>query len=147
MRKKITTLIVLAIAAFGLLGSNAASAASAGDVGSKEYETDYAVEHSMTDHDRVCYGSEDDWNGNVVGCVMPYGDILWLYDTDQDFSSVKMKWRDADGSRHGECIDDDGYGDQTRCNKNFKEGHTIKWELVWWEEGEWHSSQTYSTVV
>lgn len=150
MRNRIITFVALAIAAFGLLGSTAAPASastSAGDVGTEAYETDYAVLHGMTDHKRECYGDDTEWNANVVGCVMPYGDIFWLYDIDQDASSVKLTWRDADGSRHGVCIDDEGYGDQTRCNKNLPEGHTIKWELVWWEGGDWHSSETYSTNI
>ncbi|HEY1175023.1 MAG TPA: hypothetical protein VGF17_02615 [Phytomonospora sp.] len=147
MRQRIITFIAMAVAAFGLLGSAAASAA---DAGGAKYETDYAVLHGMTSHDRDCYGDDTDWNANVVGCVMPHGDMFWLYDIDRDASSVKLTWRDATDKtnpRHGVCIDDEGYGDQTRCDKNLPEGHTIKWELVWWEDGEWESSKTYSTKI
>lgn len=144
MRKRIIALVAMAFAAFGLLGS---TAAFAGDVGAEKYESQYAVLHEMTHHDRECYGSENDWNGNVVGCVQPYGDVLWLIDTDSDASSVKMTWKVPAEDRSGECIDNEGYMDQTRCNKSFHDGNVVYWRLHWWEGGGWHSSDTYSTRI
>lgn len=133
VRKRIGFLIAAVLATFAILGSTAASAA--GEVGTNEYETDYAVPHEMTtENPKYCLTGSND----VTGCFMPYGDILWLRDTAADGKGVKIVWTDLDGSRSGVCIDEQGKAaGWTRCNKNFSEGHNIRWQVSWYDAGKW----------
>ena len=137
MFKRVIAIVGLAFAAFAFLGATSASAASA----AKEYDS--AATHAMTGYSKECISVDD-----VTGCVMPYGDILWLDDHEADGYGVKLIWWDTDGPRLGECANNHGaVTGWTRCNKNLPEGHDIKWVVSWYEGGSWHNSRSETTRV
>ncbi|WP_163511740.1 hypothetical protein [Fodinicola acaciae] len=135
MYKRMLATGLLATAVFATIGANPASA-------SAKQEIDHAKAAIMTGYHKECAS-----NDNVTGCVMPYGDILWLKDNDTDGYGVKLTWKDTDGSRYGQCQDNLGSGDWSRCNKNFPEGHVISWYLTWYEDGAWHNGGRQTTKV
>ncbi|PRY59644.1 MULTISPECIES: hypothetical protein [Glycomyces] len=107
--------------------------------------------------DEINYAVDADWTGtctdrrytpNVEGCVEPGGDILWVKDNAANGYSVKLRWYDLDGSRTGECIDTLGQAKAwTICNKDFTEGHRIRWSLGWNSANGWDYSDWWTTTV
>lgn len=133
MRRRIMLLMGAVLVAPALLGSGTASASTS--TAAAENEINTAAKHPMTEHAKECHTGSND----VRGCVMPYGDILWLDDLEYDGWGVKLKWQDVKDGRKGECHANHGAaGGWARCNKDFKEGHEIRWWLVWYEDGAWH---------
>ncbi|NUQ90397.1 MAG: hypothetical protein HOQ43_18290 [Glycomyces artemisiae] len=107
--------------------------------------------------DEINYAVDADWTGtctdrrytpSVEGCVEPGGDILWVKDNAANGYSVKLRWYDLDGSRTGECIDTLGQAKAwTICNKDFTEGHRIRWSLGWNSANGWDYSDWWTTTV
>jgi hypothetical protein len=136
MRKRIAAVLAaLAISLFAALGI--ASPAAAAD------EINYAVDADWT-------GSCTDrrYLPQVDGCVQANGDILWIKDNVANGYGVKLRWYDQDGSRSGECIDTLGQAKAwTVCNKDFPEGHDIRWSLCWDSSTGWDCSDWWTTRV
>ncbi|MEU5871116.1 hypothetical protein AB0A73_06080 [Glycomyces sp. NPDC047369] len=107
--------------------------------------------------DEINNAVDADWTGtctdrrytpNVEGCVEPGGDILWVKDNAANGYSVKLRWYDLDGSRTGECVDTLGQAKAwTVCNKDFTEGHRIRWSLGWNSANGWDYSDWWTTTV
>jgi hypothetical protein len=105
----------------------------------------------------INYAVDADWTGsctsprytpNVDGCVQSNGDDLWVKDNVANGYGVKLKWYDQDGTRTGECIDNLGQAKAwTYCNKDFTEGHDIRWSICWDSANGWDCSDWYSTRV
>jgi hypothetical protein len=104
----------------------------------------------------INYAVDADWTGtcthrlylpHVDGCVEPAGDILWVKDNQANNYSVKLRWYDQDGNRSGECIDTLGQARAwTVCNKDFPEGHDIRWSVGWnsangWDYSDWQTTR------
>lgn len=153
MRKRIFTTIALALAGFALLGSTSASAGGAPSSSEttarptaavkQKVERNEAKQHQMTGYSKECHAV-----GDVEGCFMPYGDILWLDDKGLDGEPVKLLWWDVhpDGPRLGVCTGSQGFnGGWARCNKDLPENHQIKWKVSWWDNGQWHNSKAFYT--
>lgn len=78
-----------------------------------------------TDHPKKCV--DHIW---VDACIQPYGDIIWVKDNYADDRSVGVLWEDLDGPREGRCYDFlSANADWTACNKDFPEGHEIRWTV------------------
>lgn len=137
MRNRIAGLIAaIAIPLFAVIGLAAPAAAA--------YETDWAIDSDwFADSSRECYS-----NAYVSGCVQPSGDFIWLKDDDANGHPVQITWWDADGDREGYCIDNLGTAKAwTTCNKDWPEGHEIGWYVQWYNDGQWWSGPTQTTVV
>jgi hypothetical protein len=97
-----------------------------------------------------------DWSSNctpkylpmVDGCIQANGDDLWIKDNVANGYSVKLEWYDLDGTRTGECVNTLGQAKAwTYCNKDFTEGHDIRWQLCWNSSNGWDCSDWWTTRV
>ncbi|MFD8035573.1 hypothetical protein ACFV3F_44030 [Streptomyces sp. NPDC059717] len=75
---------------------------------------------------------------NSVGadvCFMPWGDKIWVYDTQADGASAVARWY-TDYGRWGTCRNAHGAGEWAFCNKDFAEGHTIYFRATQYDAGK-----------
>ena len=138
IRKQIRTAALTFIAALGLvLGAAAPAQAS-------DFESDNTEPRSYSSYWKDCASVD-----NYKACVQPYGDLIWIKDGLKDGYAPKVYWWDEDGDRWGACTNRQGFdAGWTACNKNFPEGHEIRWRFHWRNyDGTWeHSADQYTTV-
>ncbi|MDA1387756.1 MULTISPECIES: hypothetical protein [Glycomyces] len=136
MRKRIAAALA-ALAVSLLAGFGIASPAAAAS------ETNYAVDADWTGS---CASPR--YTPNVDGCVQSNGDDLWVKDNVANGYGVKLRWYDQDGTRTGECIDNLGQAKAwTYCNKDFTDGHDIRWSVCWDSANGWDCSDWWTTRV
>jgi hypothetical protein len=136
IRKRIAgVLAAFAMAALAVLAVASPAAASESN---EAVDTPWSYEYSKECH----------YLDYVSGCIQPNGDVLWVKDNVPNGYSVSLTWVDTDSTRSGTCIDylgsDAGWG---TCDKDFTEGHEIKWALGWNSSTGWHFSSWYYTTV
>lgn len=138
IRKHIRTAALTSFAAVGLVLGAAVPAQAA------EYERDNTEPRSYSSHWKDCSSVD-----NYEACVQPYGDLIWIKDGLKDGHSPKVFWWDEDGDRFGVCTNRQGFdAGWTACNKNFPEGHEIRWVFHWRNyDGTWESSANQYTTV
>ncbi len=136
MRKRISTMFGALMVSLGvalMIGSPAAAS-----------ESNTAVDTPWSGQ----YPKECHYLDYVSGCVQGNGDVLWVKDNVPNNYSVSLTWQDLDSNRSGTCINtlgsDRGWG---TCNKDFTEGHDIKWALGWNTSSGWKFSSWYETRV
>lgn len=117
-RRVLLVLAALAGMVATLLTPSAAQAAYYGD------ETDYAVATRAPEGaDGVDYFCAS--HTNVIVCVMPYGDKIYVADLKKDDYAAVAEWMvetEPDPSiRFGSCVNKLGGGKWGLCNKNFPE--------------------------
>ncbi|MFI9487220.1 hypothetical protein ACIG47_12590 [Promicromonospora sp. NPDC052451] len=136
--KRIRTAVLTALVALGVgLGAVAPAQAAA-------YEVNYTEPRAYSSHSKDCASVD-----RYQACVQPYGDLIWIKDGLKDGESPFVTWTDLDGDRSGMCINRQGVdAGWTACNKNFPEGHEIRWTFTWRNyDGTWESSAYQYTVV
>ncbi|MFJ3086737.1 hypothetical protein [Streptomyces sp. NPDC086838] len=105
------------------------SIASAAYYGS---ETNYATTAVPGDVDQH-------WEGSEISGASVYftalGDWFKVYDTKKDGYSAVVEWRDLDSSRTGACVNKMGADSRGGCNKNFTEGHEIRFRAALYNNG------------
>lgn len=124
IRKRLITLVSAVLMSLGAVVVVATPAQAAA-------EFDYAVDATWSDeHTKTClYGTY------MAACLQPYGDYIWIQDRYKDGNSVWVRWWDQDGDRNGTCYNNLGVDRAwTWCNKNFPEGHIIKWEMHYYDD-------------
>ncbi|MFC8797781.1 hypothetical protein ACFT2C_08595 [Promicromonospora sp. NPDC057138] len=109
-----------------------------------EYENDQAEPRAYSSHPKDCVSFD-----RYGACVQPYGDLIWIKDGIKDGHGPYVSWTDMDGDRAGLCFDQQGVdAGWTACNKNFPEGHEIRWQLTLRNyDGTWESSAYRYTTV
>ena len=124
MRRRIAAILGTLMTAFGIVIATASPAAA--------YEINYAVDVDWNnDHAKVCT-SDTYVFGAGEACVQPAGDDIWVRDGDADGYLVAVYWDDLNSARAGKCIDNLGAAKAwTMCNKDFTDGHTIRWRFAW----------------
>jgi hypothetical protein len=137
MRERIAAVLASLVLSLGVVLGLASPAAAA-------TENDYAVDVDWNDdHYKSCISTT-----YVEGCLQPNGDVFWVKDNVANGHEVWIEWEDLDSGRYGYCIDNLGKAKGwTACNKNFTEGHQIRWKLVWSLDGGWNSSYARTTTV
>lgn len=126
-----------ALLAFGLAFTMAAPAQAA------DAEIDTAVPRANSSYAKDCVTRTQG-----TACVQPYGDILRLRDLKKDGYGLQLHWSDLNGDRWGWCSGGGVDRGWLACNKNFPEGHTIAWRMMYYDsngEARWTSYQ-YTTV-
>jgi hypothetical protein len=108
------------------------------------YEDDPTV-----DIDWYADSSRDCWSTTAAAaCIQRNGDDIWIRDNTNDRNVVTVVWWDTNGTREGYCID--GLGPSkvwTYCNKDWTDGHQINWYVHYYDDGQWWSGPTQTTVV
>jgi len=137
MRNRIVAILASVAAVLAVVLGLASPAAAA-------TETDYAVNAAWNDdYYKSCISTT-----YVEGCLQPNGDVFWVKDNVSNGHEVWIEWEDLDNGRYGYCIDNLGADVAwTKCNKNFAEGHRIKWNLAWQIDGGWNFSYSKTTTV
>jgi hypothetical protein len=138
MRNRIAALIAaLAIPLFAILGLATPAAAA-------ELEVNY-----VKDVDWYADSSRECWSAPAAAaCIQRNGDDIWIRDNTNEGAWVHVYWWDRDGSRHGTCTDNLGSSKVwTMCNKDWTDGHEIAWYLEYYDDGQWWSGFTQTTVV
>ncbi|GAB2599309.1 hypothetical protein Aab01nite_75610 [Paractinoplanes abujensis] len=121
-------LAVVAVAAATL------SMTSAPAVAASAFEFDHTVSATWSGADGCIpegYGA--------LGCFQHDGDIFRVQDTARDGHSAAIYWHNyLPGSstlyRWGSCVNNDGYLTIGKCNKNFREGSTIKFKTCLYDD-------------
>ena len=112
--------------AAGLLGVAIATplaAAPASAAYSYEWDEGTASIGPLADSGAKCVSTD-----LASACFLPYGDKIYVYDiTSTDHASAVARWF-TDYGRWGTCRNSRGAGYWVVCNKDFKEGYTIKFE-------------------
>ena len=139
-RNRLIAMVLAVLASLGLtftvatpaLGAVTSASASASSVASSaqapDYEFDTTVPRDYSSHYKDCMTV---WAGTA--CVQPYGDILWIRDRQKDGFALTLTWRDLDGDRRGQCYGGGVDNGWLACNKNFPEGHEIRWWVVYYD--------------
>jgi hypothetical protein len=138
MRNRIVALIAaFAIPLFAALGLAAPAMAA-------EEEINYVKDIDWyEDSSRDCFSTPA-----VAACIQRNGDDIWIRDKTNEGAWVHVYWRDRDGTRFGTCTDNLGTSKVwTYCNKDWTEGHRIDWYVNYYDDGQWWSSLTQTTVV
>jgi hypothetical protein len=137
MRKRFAAVLGTLVMAFGIVIATASPAAA--------YEINYSVDVDWnTDHPKECT-RDTTAIGAGEGCVQPVGDYIWVRDLDANGMAVALYWDDLDSARAGKCIDTLGEAKAwTMCNKDWTEGHTIRWRFAWeYNPGYWYITDDY----
>lgn len=117
----------IAAALTALLLAIAVVLTMASPAGAHESNTAVDVSWDAT-HWKHCANDAYSTVSKVKVCVQPYGDVLWVLDQVADGHGVGLFWEDLDSDRSGECWNPHGASvGWTRCDKDFAEGHRIKW--------------------
>ncbi|MEU6249427.1 hypothetical protein [Glycomyces sp. NPDC047010] len=130
MRRRIAALIGTLATAFAIVLATASPAAA--------YEINYATDVDWnTDYAKVC--TIDTYVfGAGQACVQPTGDDIWVKDNDKNGYQVAVYWDDLNSARAGKCVDDLGVDKAwVLCNKDWTEGHTIRWRFAWETASGW----------
>lgn len=138
MLKHIRAAGLTAVVALGLVLGAAAPAQAAA------FESDETATRTYSSHPKDCA-----YVDRYAACVQPYGDLIWIKDGIKDGYSPYVSWKDMDGDRWGNCTNRQGVdAGWTACNKNFPEGHEIRWKFHWRNfDGTWESSAYQYTTV
>jgi hypothetical protein len=132
-RNRLITMVFAVLASLGLAFAMAAPAQAA------DAEIDTAVPRDYSSYSKDCIERDQG-----KACVQAYGDILWIRDMKKDGHGLQLHWQDLNGDRWGWCSGggvDQGW---LACNKNFPEGHTISWRLMYYDsngDARWTSYQ------
>jgi hypothetical protein len=124
--RRIFTVIALSCAA--LLTPMAASSASAVNA----FEWNYTVDGDVNGSENCASVAGGQPQSGISGCFHPAGDQFWAHDFQRDGLSAAVYWYNySDGAlyRHGACVEKRGSGESGWCNKNFREGSTIRFKL------------------
>jgi hypothetical protein len=143
MRKRIAAILGALMVSIGIIAATATPAAASWE---EEYSKD--VDWAGTPAKDCASGRGYDY---ILGdvCVQPEGDDLWVRDSFRDGYGVAMYWEDLNSDRAGWCVDALGVDKAwTMCNKDFVDGHTILWTIMFDSSDGWiFANQTFSTVV
>lgn len=138
-RKRLAVILTALLASLGFAAAVAAPAQATLD------EENYAVPKAFSDERKDCQTI----GARFSACVQPQGDYLWVKDLAVNGKPVHLYWGDEDVHRHGVCRNHEGVdAGWTYCNKNFTEGHTIKWRVKYYDnnDNEYISSYRYTVV-
>ncbi|MBL7260289.1 hypothetical protein [Paractinoplanes lichenicola] len=144
-------LTVIALTCAAVLTPMAASTASAVSA----FEWDYTVNGSGIGYQNCTFVVGSSPSNGVTGCFHPDGDKFWVEDSDRDGVSAALYWSNynSDGSlyRHGACVEKRGVGESGWCNKNFREGTTLRIRACFYDvptgvRGKCNSISNYITV-
>ncbi|MEV4755583.1 hypothetical protein AB0J86_10800 [Micromonospora sp. NPDC049559] len=115
-RRGLLALAATAGVAATLIAPSAAYAAYYGD------ETDYAVSSSGPVGTYYC--TYTSYTGARV-CFQPYGDLVYVKDTNADGYAAVGEWIGDGFSRTGSCVNKLGNGNWGVCNKDFPENQGL----------------------
>lgn len=140
MRKRIAAVFVTLMAVIAVVIATASPAMAV------DWEEDWAVDVDWYSAARDCT-SEYYVYGAGEACIQPNGDDIWVRDNDSDGYRVGVYWEDLDSGRIGRCNDNLGAAKAwTRCNKDWTEGHTIKWAFAWNSASGWQGGYDLFTM-
>jgi hypothetical protein len=135
MRKRVASIIGTLMVSLGIVVLVASPAAAA--------ETNYAVDADWNSDPKTCM-SEVTIYTRVDGCFEQDGDILWIQDKKAEGYGVALMWDDLDSDRSGRCIHALGADKAWAvCNKDFTEGHRIRFWVQWDSVDGWQTSTYY----
>lgn len=124
IRRRLIALVSAVLVSLGVAAVTASPATA--------LEVDFAVDVSWSEnHDKECLGPLD----AASACVQPYGDIIWVKDNAKGGHRVWVTWYEYVSERSGSCVNTLGVdAGWTWCNKDFGEGHLIRWQINYYDE-------------